>query len=70
MHCPHDRRQTRRGPHGRAGLRARPDHDKRLESLMRELKPQYTIVVVTHNTQQATRVSDRTAFFSVLGNRQ
>jgi phosphate transport system ATP-binding protein len=33
---------------------------------MRELKSQYTIVIVTHNMQQATRVSDRTAFFSVL----
>ncbi|MDE0600886.1 MAG: phosphate ABC transporter ATP-binding protein PstB [bacterium] len=37
----------------------------RIESLMRELKEQYTIVVVTHNMQQAARVSDRTAFFSV-----
>jgi phosphate transport system ATP-binding protein len=33
---------------------------------MQELKSQYTIVIVTHNMQQATRVSDRTAFFSVL----
>ena len=32
---------------------------------MQELKEQYTIVVVTHNMQQAARVSDRTAFFSV-----
>jgi phosphate transport system ATP-binding protein len=37
-----------------------------IEELMRELKSQYTIVIVTHNMQQATRVSDRTAFFSVL----
>ena len=37
-----------------------------IEDLMRELKSQYTIVVVTHNMQQATRVSDRTAFFYVL----
>jgi len=37
-----------------------------IEDLMRELKPRYTIVIVTHNMQQATRVSDRTAFFSVL----
>jgi phosphate transport system ATP-binding protein len=35
---------------------------------MRELKSRYTIVVVTHNMQQATRVSDWTAFFSVLVN--
>jgi phosphate transport system ATP-binding protein len=39
-----------------------------IEDLMQELKPQYTIVIVTHNMQQATRVSDRTAFFSVLVN--
>ena len=37
-----------------------------IEDLMKELKQQYTIVVVTHNMQQATRVSDRTAFFYVL----
>ncbi|MGD0555264.1 MAG: phosphate ABC transporter ATP-binding protein PstB [Streptosporangiaceae bacterium] len=38
----------------------------RIEELMREIKSKYTIVIVTHNMQQATRVSDRTAFFSVL----
>jgi phosphate transport system ATP-binding protein len=37
-----------------------------IEELMRELKSQITIVVVTHNMQQATRVSGRTAFFYVL----
>jgi len=37
-----------------------------IEDLIRELKQNYTIVIVTHNMQQATRVSDRTAFFSVL----
>ncbi len=37
-----------------------------VEDLMLELKEQYTIIVVTHNMQQATRVSDRTAFFYVL----
>jgi phosphate transport system ATP-binding protein len=37
-----------------------------IEDLIRELKRDYTIVIVTHNMQQATRVSDRTAFFSVL----
>ena len=37
-----------------------------VEDLIRELKKNYTIVIVTHNMQQATRVSDRTAFFSVL----
>ena len=39
-----------------------------IEDLMRDIKSRYTIVIVTHNMQQATRVSDRTAFFSVLRN--
>jgi phosphate transport system ATP-binding protein len=39
-----------------------------IEDLMKEIKSQYTIVIVTHNMQQATRVSDRTAFYSVLIN--
>jgi phosphate transport system ATP-binding protein len=39
-----------------------------IEDLMRELKSKYTIVIVTHNMQEATRVSDRTAVFSVLVN--
>ena len=34
-----------------------------IEDLVLELKKDYTIVMVTHNMQQATRVSDRTAFF-------
>jgi phosphate transport system ATP-binding protein len=37
----------------------------RIEELMLELKQNYTIIIVTHNMQQAGRVSDRTAFFSV-----
>ncbi len=37
----------------------------RIEELMLELKKNYTIIIVTHNMQQAARVSDRTAFFSV-----
>jgi phosphate transport system ATP-binding protein len=36
-----------------------------IEDLMRELRGEYSIVIVTHNMQQAARVSDRTAFFSV-----
>ncbi len=36
----------------------------RIEDLMQELKPDYTIVIVTHNMQQAARASDRTAFFT------
>ncbi len=42
----------------------------RIEDLMREIKSEYTIVIVTHNMQQAARVSDRTAFFSVEVNEQ
>jgi phosphate transport system ATP-binding protein len=42
----------------------------RIEELMREIKSRYTIVIVTHNMQQATRVSDRTAFYSVLRDEQ
>jgi phosphate transport system ATP-binding protein len=37
----------------------------RIEDLMRELKQRYTIVIVTHNMQQAARVSDHTAFLTV-----
>ncbi len=37
----------------------------RIEDLMLELKQEYSIVIVTHNMQQAARVSDRTAFFTV-----
>ena len=37
----------------------------RIEDLMMTLKADYTIIIVTHNMQQAGRVSDRTAFFSV-----
>ena len=36
-----------------------------IEDLITELKTQYTIVIVTHNMQQAARVSDRTAFFNL-----
>jgi phosphate transport system ATP-binding protein len=36
----------------------------RIEELMQEIKDEYTIVIVTHNMQQAARVSDRTAFFT------
>lgn len=35
----------------------------KIEDLMNELKKKYTIIIVTHNMQQAARISDRTAFF-------
>jgi phosphate transport system ATP-binding protein len=46
----------------------------RIEDLMQELKKQFTIIIVTHNMQQAARVSDKTAFFttefSIAGDRR
>jgi phosphate transport system ATP-binding protein len=41
-----------------------PVSTARVEELMAELKAEYSIVIVTHNMQQAARVSDRTAFFT------
>lgn len=41
-----------------------------VEDLIAELKAEYTIVIVTHNMQQAARVSDRTAFFNLAGTGQ
>ncbi|MGB3696612.1 MAG: phosphate ABC transporter ATP-binding protein PstB [Gordonia sp. (in: high G+C Gram-positive bacteria)] len=38
-----------------------------IEDLIAELKSEYTIVIVTHNMQQAARVSDQTAFFNLAG---
>ncbi|MFZ2963186.1 MAG: phosphate ABC transporter ATP-binding protein PstB [Rhodoglobus sp.] len=38
-----------------------------IEDLIEELKADYTIVIVTHNMQQASRVSDKTAFFNIEG---
>ena len=40
-----------------------PISTSRIEDLAMELKKEYTIVMVTHNMQQATRISDKTAFF-------
>jgi len=42
-----------------------PISTTRIEDLMHELKREFTIVIVTHNMQQAARVADMTAFFSV-----
>ncbi len=41
-----------------------------IEDLIQELKANYTIVIVTHNMQQAARVSDTTAFFNIAGTGQ
>ena len=40
-----------------------PSSTSRIEDLAMELKENYTIVIVTHNMQQASRISDNTAFF-------
>ena len=40
-----------------------PISTSKIEELAMELKKDYTIVMVTHNMQQATRISDKTAFF-------
>jgi phosphate transport system ATP-binding protein len=42
-----------------------PIATQKIEELMRQLKQEYTLVIVTHNMQQAARVADRTAFFSL-----
>jgi phosphate transport system ATP-binding protein len=42
-----------------------PIATQKIEELMRDLKQEYTLVIVTHNMQQAARVADRTAFFSL-----
>ncbi len=38
-----------------------------IEDLINELKEEYTVVIVTHNMQQAARVADKTAFFNIAG---
>ena len=40
-----------------------PISTAKIEELAMELREQYTIVIVTHNMQQAARISDKTAFF-------
>ena len=63
VHRARDRRRARGDPDGRALLGARPDRDAQDRGADLQLKEKYTIVIVTHNLQQAARVSDRTAFF-------
>ncbi len=45
-----------------------PISTRNIEELMRELKQKYTIIIVTHNMQQAARISNLTAFFNVEAN--
>lgn len=42
-----------------------PASTMKVEELMSELKKDYTVIIVTHNMQQAVRISDNTAFFLV-----
>jgi phosphate transport system ATP-binding protein len=42
-----------------------PISTMKIEDLLVEIKKDYTIIIVTHNMQQATRISDKTAFFLV-----
>ena len=65
LHRTRHRRRARGAAPGRAGLGARPDCHVCIEELMHELKRDYTLVIVTHNMQQAARVADLTAFFSL-----
>ena len=68
VHRPRARRRARGAAHGRTVLGARPDLHRGDRGPDRsELKQRYTIVIVTHNMQQAARVSDRTAFFNLAG---
>ena len=46
-----------------------PVATERIEELLHELKETYTIIIVTHNMQQASRLSDRTAFFTLGADR-
>ena len=62
MHRPGYRRASGNHPHGRALLGLDPRSTTRIEDLIGELRGEYTIIIVTHNLQQAARVSDHTAF--------
>jgi phosphate transport system ATP-binding protein len=54
---------SRKSSHGRAGIALDPISTAKIEELIYNLKRNYTIVVVTHNMQQAARISDETGFF-------
>ncbi len=47
-----------------------PISTSKIEDLAVELKSKYTIIMVTHNMQQAVRISDKTAFFLLRGSRR
>ena len=62
VHRPRHRRQPGNHSHGRALLGPGSASTTRIEDLIGELRGEYTIIIVTHNMQQAARVSDCTAF--------
>jgi phosphate transport system ATP-binding protein len=63
VHRPRARRRARRDLMDEPASALDPMATQKIEELIVELKNRYTIVIVTHNMQQAARVSDRTAFF-------
>ena len=65
LHRPRDRGRARGAAHGRALLGARPGGHARDRGPDRRAESKYTIVIVTHNMQQAPRASDTTAFFNL-----
>ena len=67
LHRPRDRGRAAGAADGRAVLGTRPDLHAAIEDLIHELKESYTIIIVTHNMQQAARVSETTAFFNLAG---
>jgi phosphate transport system ATP-binding protein len=62
VHRPRGGAEARRAAAGRTDLGARPDLHQPHRATGRELKRDFTIMIVTHNMQQAARVSDYTAF--------
>ena len=64
LHRPHDRHQPDVILMDEPCSALDPIATSRIEDLMVELREDYTIIIVTHNMQQAARVSDRTAFFT------
>ena len=63
LHRPRARGRAGGAPDGRAASALDPIATQKIEELIYELKRDYTIVIVTHNMQQAARVSEYTAFF-------
>ena len=62
LHRPDARGRAGSDPDGRALLGPRPDRDGKIEDLIDDAEEDYTVIIVTHNMQQAARVSDYTGF--------